>query len=90
MTTTITIQNLKCGGCASTITDKLGKLRGVNAVAIDQEAHTVTLEHAHEVSPITIKEKLAALGYPPADAKNDLFTRAKSFVSCATGKMSNR
>jgi hypothetical protein len=35
-----------------------------------------------------VKDKLKSLGYPSIDDENTLTSRAKSFVSCATGKLS--
>ena len=36
---------------------------------------------------IQVKEKLKTLGYPSIDDTNGILTKAKSFVSCASGKM---
>ena len=35
-----------------------------------------------------LREKLKDLGYPSIDETNSLTSKAKSFVSCATGKFS--
>jgi hypothetical protein len=35
-----------------------------------------------------VKEKLKALGYPEDGAANNFGTKAKSYVSCAIGKIS--
>ena len=37
---------------------------------------------------IEVKQKLRSLGYPSIEDENGLVSKAKSFVSCATGKMS--
>jgi hypothetical protein len=37
---------------------------------------------------LMVKEKLKALGYPSVDSKNALGDKAKSFISCATGRFS--
>ncbi|CAM1371493.1 Heavy metal transport/detoxification protein (fragment) [Tenacibaculum litoreum] len=34
-----------------------------------------------------VKEKLSKLGYPEAGDKNTMVHKAKSFVSCAVGKI---
>jgi len=34
-----------------------------------------------------VKEKLKSLGYPSIEDTNGVITKAKSFVSCATGKL---
>ena len=89
MKTIVVVQNLKCGGCATTIKDKIAKLDAVDTVEVDQDNSTVTITHDDGLSEIKIKDKLAALGYPSDDASNSIFTKAKSYVSCATGKLSN-
>ena len=88
MTTNITVQNLKCGGCATTIREKLSKIEGIETVSVVQEESRLTVMHTDAIAEETIKGKLAALGYPAVDDKNSLLTRAKSYISCASGKMS--
>lgn len=88
METTIAIQNLKCGGCANTIKNKISELEGVDSVKVDVAEGAVTVDFAEATALNKVKEKLAALGYPEMDAENGLLTQAKSFVSCATGRMS--
>ena len=88
METTIPIQNLKCGGCAATIKNKLGQLEGVGAVQVAENEGAVTVSFEDDKVLATVKQKLMALGYPEAETKNDLLTQAKSFVSCAVGRMS--
>ena len=88
METTIPIQNLKCGGCAATIKNKVRQLEGVNTVQVDEVEGTVTVSYDADNVLATVKQKLMALGYPEVETKNDLLTQAKSFVSCAVGRMS--
>ncbi len=88
MKTTIAIQNLKCGGCAATIKNKVSELEGVDTVEVDELEGAVSVEYAPENVLLGIKQKLAALGYPEVDSENGLLTKAKSFVSCATGRLS--
>jgi len=85
--TTINIQNLKCGGCANTITTKIAALEGITNVAVSVEDATVSFNHETETNVTAAKEKLAAIGYPEVGDKNSVVSKAKSFVSCATGKM---
>lgn len=87
MKTTIEIQNLKCGGCANTIITKLSELEFVDNVEVDNNDNTVTFSYEKEVTLNTVKELLAKLGYPEVGDKNALSTKAKSFVSCAIGRM---
>lgn len=86
MKTIIQIQNLKCGGCAKTITDKLSGLNGINKLTIEQETSSVIFEHQISDVVFVAKDKLRALGYPAIDDENGILQKAKSFVSCANGK----
>jgi copper chaperone CopZ len=89
MKTELVIQNLKCGGCANTITTKLSELKEISMVHVDVELSKVTFEHESEGAINSAVEKLAVLGYPVEGDKNTVISKAKSFVSCAVGRMSN-
>ena len=88
MQTTILVQNLKCGVCASTIKNRVSEMEGVAGVEVDSSESTVKVNYSEENVLLKAKQKLAALGYPEVDAQNGLFTQAKSFVSCAVGRLS--
>ncbi len=88
MTTTIKIQNLKCGGCANTIITKVSNLENVNEVTVNVEDSTVTFNTSSEKEIEDVKSKLSVLGYPAEGENNSVISKAKSYVSCATGKMS--
>ena len=88
METTIQIQNLKCGGCANTITKNIVVLGGITNVTVNVEESTVTFNYETEAQLAEVKEKLKTLGYPEDGATNSLGSKAKSYVSCAIGKMS--
>ncbi|MEQ6123700.1 heavy-metal-associated domain-containing protein [Pseudotenacibaculum sp. MALMAid0570] len=86
MTTTIHIENLKCGGCAATIRKGILSIDSVDNVEVDVETSEVKVSHTKDV--VThIKEKLSKLGYPEAGDKNTVLHKAKSFVSCAVGRL---
>lgn len=87
MRTSIIVQNLKCGGCAKTITSKLSEINNISEVAVDNETSTVSFRAQSSEDALNVKEKLKILGYPSIDDQNSVITKAKSFVSCATGKM---
>ena len=89
MNSTIVIQNLKCGGCASTITTKISAIENISNVTVDLETSSVSFEAVSEEDIISVKNKLAAIGYPEEGENNSVVSKAKSFVSCATGRMSN-
>lgn len=87
MRTSIIVQNLKCGGCAKTITTKLSQLENVTNILVDTESSTVSFVASNSEVAISVKEKLKSLGYPSIEDVNGVLSKAKSFVSCATGKI---
>jgi len=89
MMTTIEILNLKCGGCANTIKKGIISVEGVSEVSVDIEASKVTVNADSEAIILSVKEKLAKMGYPEMGDANTVLHKAKSFVSCATGRMTN-
>lgn len=88
MKTTLYIQNLKCGGCANTITKNIALLDAITDVSVNVEESSVAFGYPTEEKLIEVKEKLKALGYPEDGEANSLGSKAKSYVSCAIGKMS--
>ncbi len=87
--TTIEILNLKCGGCANTIKKGLLAVEGVNEVTIDVESSMVSIDSNESSVLELVKKKLSSMGYPEVGDSNTVLHKAKSFVSCATGKMSS-
>jgi copper chaperone CopZ len=81
---TITIVNLKCGGCASTITKSLTKA-GCSDIHVDVATSSVTFNGDKDVA----LRVLAKQGYPQAGSKEakSLLKKAQSFISCAKGKV---
>ena len=88
MKTTLKIQNLKCGGCANTIITKVSDLNQITDVNVNVEESTVTFTTTSEEDIENVKNKLSDLGYPIEGDNNSVISKAKSYVSCATGKMS--
>lgn len=88
MTTTLEIQNLKCGGCAHTIISKLNNLEGTQNVSVDTETNTVSFENDTNDSVEAATKLLSKLGYPVNGDANSISKKAKSFVSCAVGRLS--
>jgi len=84
---TVKIDNLKCGGCANTITNGIGKLDDVSNVIVDVDESTVSFEVNKEGTLEIVLAKLNNLGYPPEGTSTG-FQKAKSYVSCAIGKVS--
>ncbi|MDN3618435.1 heavy-metal-associated domain-containing protein [Polaribacter undariae] len=86
MKSQIQIENLKCGGCAATIKKGLLALDGVTEIEIDIEKSIVSIASEKE-NLEEIKLKLSKLGYPEVGGANTIVHKAKSFVSCAVGRM---
>jgi copper chaperone len=87
----IVVENIKCGGCAATIQKELKTLQGVDRVEIDVNSGTVTIHYFDIRVAESAKKKLDSLGYPEIGSQRGLekaASKAKSFVSCAVGKLS--
>ncbi|MCK4706486.1 MAG: heavy-metal-associated domain-containing protein [Gammaproteobacteria bacterium] len=86
----ISVENIKCGGCANTISTKLNKMDVVDNCEINIEAGVITVS-ADPTYRSEIAQLLLKLGYPEKGSVEGLkaaTTKAKSFVSCAVGKIS--
>jgi copper chaperone len=86
----IEVENIKCGGCAKTIVNKLSKLDGVAQVSVDIEAGRVSVE-ATDDNREQLLQTLLQNGYPEkgtAEGIKAAKAKAKSFVSCAIGRIS--
>jgi copper chaperone len=81
----IIVENIKCGGCMNSIQTALSKLDNVEKVAIDKETETITI--TGDVEKAIVINKLNELGYPEK-GNNTVLRKAKSYVSCALGRMS--
>ena len=88
MKTSVIVQNLKCGGCAKTITSKISELNNISNVIVNIETSSISFISKTIDEGLIVKQKLKELGYPSIDADNSILLKAKSFVSCVTGKIS--
>lgn len=84
---TIFVDNIKCGGCANSIEKKLKASTGVQKVEVDIAAGAIHMKIEDGVDVEKIINKLARMGYPRAGTSTS-FQKAKSFVSCAIGRVS--
>ena len=84
----IYIANLKCGGCATTITNELSKIKGVTNVHVDHENDSIDVTYEN-VKRDKLVQKLHELGYPEATEENGLILQLKSFASCMVGRVHN-
>ena len=82
----IQIENLKCGGCAATIKKGLLSLPSVEDVKVNTDNNTVNVTATNN-NLQEVKDKLAKLGYPETGSNNTIVHKAKSFVSCAVGRI---
>ncbi len=87
MKETIVVQNLKCNGCAASISKALKAFPEVETVTVDLETAAVTVETTAAAHRGQYEQALTQAGYPPEGEKNPLGRKAKSFVSCAIGRM---
>ena len=84
------VENVKCGGCANTLIKSLKDDFGEVLVNLETQPREITLD-IEDNNIENLKLKLRQLGYPlTTDELSGLqkaTTTAKSFVSCAIGKM---
>ena len=86
----IEVENIKCGGCANSITSKLQSLPGVDQAKVDIEGGKVSINGDQTLRDEYVAA-LAGMGYPETGTIQGLQSasaKAKSFVSCAVGRMS--
>lgn len=88
--TSINILNLKCNGCANTIRKGLLSIEGINKVEVSLENSEIKINKVSENIFTKVKEKLASMGYPEVGDTNTLLHKAKSFVSCASGRIDTK
>jgi len=90
MKQTFEVKNVKCGGCANTLKKSLLEEFGEVEVNLEVEPRKITLD-MDDKDEEQLKLKLRKLGYPlvtdELSAFSTVTTTAKSFVSCAIGKM---
>ena len=85
----ITVENIKCGGCAGTITKKLSTTFDTDKIDINIEQGVVNID-LDDARKNELVKVLLDLGYPETDSVHGFDSakaKAKSFVSCAIGKI---
>lgn len=87
----LTVENIKCGGCANTITKSLSDLT-LDEIQVDPEKNLISFRDPLDEGKVLLAlNKLRSLGYPLVDSEEGLTAlalKAKSLTSCAIGKMS--
>ncbi|HIM58112.1 MAG TPA: copper chaperone, partial [Gammaproteobacteria bacterium] len=84
----ITVENIKCGGCAGTITKKLTSAFDTQDIEVNIEQGTISID-IDDAKRAEVAKVLLDLGYPETDSVHGFSSakaKAKSFVSCAIGK----
>ncbi|MGM0622507.1 MAG: heavy-metal-associated domain-containing protein [Campylobacterota bacterium] len=88
----IEVDNIKCGGCATTVKNELGKLFEEVEIDLEKMPRVVTVKLEEDQIPL-LRQKLKTMGYPACDENleglQNATAKAKSFISCATGKFEN-
>jgi len=85
----IEVENIKCGGCAHTIKQKISQKHQVSAVEVDVDNGKVWFEAERDITE-DIGATLKSLGYPQSgsvEGYDNVKAKAASFVSCAVGRM---
>jgi copper chaperone len=83
------VENVKCGGCARSIEKALRADARISRVSVDPAQGLVTIEADADVRA-EASAALAKLGYPERGSVEGLkaaAATAKSFVSCAIGRL---
>jgi copper chaperone len=85
----ISVENIKCAGCASSIKSKLGAIDGVDAVDVDIAEGIVRVEAGDSLRDQVVASLLKS-GYPESGSAEGIAAataKARSFVSCAVGRV---
>ena len=85
MEKTIKLENIKCNGCGNSIKKAVEKTEQVSFVKLDIEKGELTVE-GEEANISELVSRLHDMGYPEP-GKGNLLNTAKSYVSCAIGRM---
>lgn len=90
MKTFIDLDNLKCGGCATSIKEVVLEVSGVSKVDVLVNEGRIIIHHPEAIDIIAVKAKLRNLGYPEKGSVHGiekLGLNAKSYVSCVIGRV---
>lgn len=98
MTIELQVENIKCSGCASSIRKGLLSDARIKDVNVDVEQGRISIEMSDDsaAQDESLRSELAAallkMGYPESGTAEGLRAakaKAKSFVSCAIGRVDN-
>ena len=83
------VGNIKCGGCEKSIIKGLNSIEGLSNIVIDRYQQLISVTADASLREALVS-KLKSMGYPEHGSVSGLeagLTNAKSFVSCAVGRM---
>lgn len=83
---TVLVDNIKCGGCAHRIEQKLTDLRGVSEVEVKVEEGAVSYQVEDAIAEEKLLNTLTSMGYPK-QGESTVIDSAKSYVSCMIGRV---
>ncbi|MEG0288941.1 MAG: heavy metal-associated domain-containing protein [Carnobacterium sp.] len=66
----LTIEGMKCEGCASTVAEKFQAVDGVERVMIDLDSKTAIVESQNEIDAPVFQEALADTKYKVVETAN--------------------
>lgn len=84
----ITVENIKCGGCANSVRKALKAFPEVRDVQVSHETGQIEILTDNPDERAAYVATLARIGYPES-GENNLLAQAKSYVSCAIGRLSD-
>lgn len=65
-TKTVTVPNISCGHCVTTIQREVGELEGVSDVKAEQESRSVTISWDPDATDwVVIESTMREINYPP-------------------------
>ena len=77
MNTKLEIQNLKCHGCANTISTRLKNIDGIDEIIVNNDDNTVAFTHESQKQLDEAKTLLSKLGYPIVGDNNPITKKSK-------------
>lgn len=63
MTTVLTVPDMSCGHCKTTVEDALTSIRGVELARTDLDTKTVTVDHSDGLDEAALSQAVAEAGY---------------------------
>ncbi|MEU6186745.1 MULTISPECIES: heavy metal-associated domain-containing protein [unclassified Nocardia] len=65
-TTTVTVTGMTCGGCAASVRTEIGRISGVESVAVDLADGLVTVDSATPIERAELAAAVVRAGYAVA------------------------